>query len=146
MRSLVHANAKRRTAPEGRLPSWTAFTVHHGCVTRPFRPYHYPYICHLVGQERNPLFRRKVPCVIQQQEKVISMSVQFSRQGMTAMPLAVPVPKSPFIRRLLEARDDPVKARILTWLLEIDDARLLGFGLGSEDIALLRGVIHRRSA
>jgi hypothetical protein len=68
------------------------------------------------------------------------MSLQFSRQGMAAMPLFIPVPKSSVVRRLLdEAGDDPAKARILTCLLDIDEARLLGFGLGPEDIALLRG-------
>jgi hypothetical protein len=77
---------------------------------------------------------------------VISMSVQFSRQGMAAMPLAIPVPKSSFVRGLLEAGDDPAKARVLTWLLDIDEERLLRFGLGPEDITLLRGVIGRGSA
>jgi hypothetical protein len=70
----------------------------------------------------------------------MSMSVQFSRQGMAAMPLAAPVPKSTFVRRLLKARDDPSKARVLAWLLDTEDARLSGFGLTPEDIALLRGI------
>jgi hypothetical protein len=43
------------------------------------------------------------------------------------------------VRRLLQARDDPAKQRIRHWLSNIDDARLLRFGLTPEDIALLRG-------
>jgi hypothetical protein len=74
------------------------------------------------------------------------MSVQFSRQGMAAVPLAAPAPKSSFVRRLLEARDDPAKTRVLAWLLHIDDRKLLGFGLTREDIALLRGIARRGSA
>lgn len=68
------------------------------------------------------------------------MSTHFTRQGMAAVPLTAPIPKSSFVRRLLTARDDPVKARVLAWLLDIEDARLLGFGLTPEDIALLRGI------
>jgi hypothetical protein len=67
------------------------------------------------------------------------MSVQFSRQGMAAVPVAATPPESSFVRRLLETREDPAKARVLAWLLSIDDARLLGFGFTPEDIALLRG-------
>jgi hypothetical protein len=65
------------------------------------------------------------------------MSVQFSRQGMAAVPLPVPVETS-FARRLLEAREDPEKARLVAWLLQADDERLLGCGVTPEDIALLR--------
>jgi hypothetical protein len=77
------------------------------------------------------------------QKGPIIMSVQFSRQGMAAVPLTAPVPRSPFVRRLLRARNNPVKARVLAWLLETDDARLLGFGLTPEDIALLRGITRQ---
>jgi hypothetical protein len=77
---------------------------------------------------------------------VIPMSVQFSRQGMAAVPLAAPLLESSFVRRLLATRDDPTKARVLTWLLSIDDARLLGFGLTPEDIALVRGMVRHRCA
>jgi hypothetical protein len=38
------------------------------------------------------------------------MAVQFSRQGMSAM--LAPLPRSSFVRRLLQARDDPVKDRV----------------------------------
>jgi uncharacterized protein YjiS (DUF1127 family) len=66
------------------------------------------------------------------------MTIQFSRQGMAAVPTTAPVAQSSFVRRLLQARDDAAKRRVRAWLLEIDDDRLLGFGLSREDIALLR--------
>jgi hypothetical protein len=43
------------------------------------------------------------------------------------------------MRRLVQARDDPAKQRIRRWLSDINDERLLSFGLTPEDIALLRG-------
>jgi hypothetical protein len=43
------------------------------------------------------------------------------------------------VRRLVQARDDPAKQRIRSWLSDINDERLLSFGLTPEDIALLRG-------
>jgi len=43
------------------------------------------------------------------------------------------------VRRLVHAKDDPAKQRIRGWLSDIDDKRLLSFGLTPEDIALLRG-------
>jgi hypothetical protein len=43
------------------------------------------------------------------------------------------------VRRLVQARDDPAKQRIRRWLSDINDERLLSFGLTPEDIALLRG-------
>jgi hypothetical protein len=46
---------------------------------------------------------------------------------------------SALVRRLLfRSHDDAGKRRILTWLLAVDDARLLKFGLTHEDIAVLR--------
>jgi hypothetical protein len=66
------------------------------------------------------------------------MTVQFFRQGMAAMPLAAQIPQSSFVRRLLRANNDPAKQRVLAWLLEIDDARLLRFGLTPEDVIILR--------
>jgi hypothetical protein len=67
------------------------------------------------------------------------MSYHFSRQGMAALPASFRRPKSSFVRRLVAAKDDPAKARVLRWLAEIDDKRLAGFGLTPEDIAILRG-------
>jgi hypothetical protein len=49
-----------------------------------------------------------------------------------------PVPESSFLRRLLRANDDPAKQRCLAWLIEIDDRRLLEFGLSSRELAILR--------
>ena len=43
------------------------------------------------------------------------------------------------MRRLVRAKDDPAKQRIRAHLSEIDDARLFGLGLTSEDIDALRG-------
>jgi hypothetical protein len=48
--------------------------------------------------------------------------------------------KSSFLRRLLRARDDPVKQSVLTWLTEIDDAGLLKFGLALGDIAIIGAI------
>src|SRR5215467_13639102 len=67
------------------------------------------------------------------------MSIQFTRQGMAALPASFSRPRSSFVRRLLRARDDAVKQRVRTWLMGLDNERLLGFGLAPEDIALLRG-------
>jgi len=47
--------------------------------------------------------------------------------------------RSGLVRRLVQANDDPAKQRIRRWLSEIDDERLLSFGLTPEDIVLLRG-------
>jgi hypothetical protein len=47
--------------------------------------------------------------------------------------------RSRLVRRLVRAKDDPAKQRIRRWLSDIDDERLLSFGLTPEDIALLRG-------
>ena len=73
------------------------------------------------------------------------MTIQFSQQGMAAIPTTAPVTKSSFVHRLLQTRDDAAKRRVRAWLLEIDDDRLLGFGLTQEDIALLRGTATRGS-
>jgi hypothetical protein len=66
------------------------------------------------------------------------MTLQFSRRGMAAMPVAAQVARSSFVRRLLQAHNDPAKQRVLAWLLEIDDARLMRFGLAPEDVVILR--------
>ena len=47
--------------------------------------------------------------------------------------------RSSLVRRLVQANDDPAKQRIRRWLSDIDDKRLLSFGLTPEDIVLLRG-------
>ena len=66
------------------------------------------------------------------------MTVQFSRQGMAAVPTSAPAPQSSFVRRLLQARDDAAKRLVRAWLLEMGDERILRFGLTPEDIAMLR--------
>jgi hypothetical protein len=38
---------------------------------------------------------------------------------------------------------DPVKQRVLAWLLDVDDARLRTFGLSHKDIAILRAFARR---
>ena len=47
--------------------------------------------------------------------------------------------RSSLVRKLVRANDDPAKQRIRRWLSDIDDERLLSFGLTPEDIVLLRG-------
>lgn len=59
------------------------------------------------------------------------------------MRLAVPVRQSSFVRRLIRAHDDPVKQRVRAWMTEIDDKRLLAFGLTHEDITMLRATARR---
>ena len=71
------------------------------------------------------------------------MMVELSQHGMPAMPVAAPLAQSRLVRRLLHAHDDPAKRRVLAWLLDIDDARLLAFGLSAEDIAILRAFARR---
>lgn len=66
------------------------------------------------------------------------MTIQFSQQGMAALPLNVRTGESTLVRRLINTRNDPAKARIREWLLSIDDQRLAGLGLTPEDIAILR--------
>jgi hypothetical protein len=68
------------------------------------------------------------------------MSIQFSRQGMAAIPTRCVNAGSSLVRRLVQAQDDPTKQRVLAWLRDLDDERLSGFGLTSEDIAILRGM------
>ena len=66
-------------------------------------------------------------------------SIQFSRQGMAALPASFPGAQSSFVRRLVEAKDDPVKKRVRAWLMDLDDRQLLDFGFTPVDIATLRG-------
>lgn len=47
--------------------------------------------------------------------------------------------RSSLVRRLIRAKDDAAKQRIRRWLSDIDDERLLSFGLTPEDIDQLRG-------
>jgi hypothetical protein len=77
-------------------------------------------------------------------------ATRFSRQGITAALVGSPKAKSSLVRRLVAAENDPAKRRICAWLAELDDERLSGLGLVSEDIAILRGTAiargHERSS
>jgi hypothetical protein len=66
-------------------------------------------------------------------------TMEGSRQSVPARPGRFRKARSSLVRRLIQARDDPAKQRIRRWLSDIDDERLLSFGLTPEDIALLRG-------
>ena len=68
------------------------------------------------------------------------MTIQFSQQQGMALPLNVRGCQSSFVRRLVNARNDPAKARVRALLLNLDDERLAGFGLTPEDIGVLRGL------
>jgi hypothetical protein len=61
------------------------------------------------------------------------------QQDIAARPAGRVMAGSSLVRRLVRAKDDPAKQRIRAQLSEIDDERLLRFGLTSEDIAALRG-------
>ncbi len=67
------------------------------------------------------------------------MTVPRSRQGTTGDPAGCQKAGSSLVRRLVRAQDDPAKQRIRAWLSDIDDERLLNFGLTLKDIAVLRG-------
>jgi hypothetical protein len=70
------------------------------------------------------------------------MTIQFSRKDATTPPARSTKAGSSLVRRLVQARDDPAKERIRGWLRDIDDERLLNFGLTREDIAILRGTAN----
>ena len=59
-------------------------------------------------------------------------------QGTAVGSLGRPIAGSSLVRRRVPAKDDPAKQRIRARLSDIDDVRLFGFGLTSEDIAALR--------
>ena len=66
-------------------------------------------------------------------------AIDHLQQGIAARPAGRPTAGSSLVRRLVQAKDDPAKQRIRARLSEIDDERLFGLGLTSEDIAALRG-------
>jgi hypothetical protein len=69
---------------------------------------------------------------------MVVMTVRF-RQDVAAASLAVPDSGSALVRRLLfRSHDTPARQRMLTWLVTVDDTRLLKFGLTPEDISILR--------
>ena len=67
------------------------------------------------------------------------MTIHFSKQPIAVLSDGLPKMGTGLVRRLVCARDDPGKARIRMWLIELDDAQLQsGLGLTVEDIAILR--------
>ena len=62
-----------------------------------------------------------------------------SQQDVAARPAGRPIAGSSLVRRLVLAKADAAKQRIRAQLSEMDDERLFGIGLTSEDIAALRG-------
>jgi hypothetical protein len=66
-------------------------------------------------------------------------TTHLSKRGISAARVGSPQAKSSLVRRLVAAENDPAKRRIRAWLTELDDERLSGLGLTSEDIAILRG-------
>jgi hypothetical protein len=50
---------------------------------------------------------------------------------------------SSLVRRLVLAKDDPVKQRIRAWLSDVEDERLFSLCYTSDDIAALRGTARR---
>jgi hypothetical protein len=73
-------------------------------------------------------------------------ATHFLKRGITATRIGSPKAKSSLVRRLVAAENDPAKRRIHAWLTELDDERLSGLGLTSEDIAILRGTRSRLGA
>jgi hypothetical protein len=67
------------------------------------------------------------------------MAMEGPQQSIAKRPARRREPWSSLVRRLVQARDDPAKQRIRRWLSDVNDERLLSFGLTPEDIALLRG-------
>jgi hypothetical protein len=67
------------------------------------------------------------------------MAMEGPQQSIAKHPARCRKARSSLVRRLVQAKDDPAKQRIRRWLSDIDDERLLRFGLTTEDIALLRG-------
>jgi hypothetical protein len=73
-------------------------------------------------------------------------ATHFLKRGITARGIGSSRAKSSLVRRLVAAENDPAKRRIRAWLTKLDDERLSGLGLTSEDIAILRGTRGRLRA
>jgi hypothetical protein len=80
-------------------------------------------------EQRHSLFRK---------QKGI-MAMESPQQRIAKVPARCQRARSNLVRRLVQAKDDPAKQRMRRWLSDVDDERLLSFGLTPEDIALLRG-------
>ena len=79
--------------------------------------------------QRHSLFRKQKA----------TTAMEGPQQSIAKRPARCRKARSSLVRRLVQANDDPAKRRIRRWLGDIDDERLLSFGLTPEDIALLRG-------
>src|SRR6202048_5162111 len=71
------------------------------------------------------------------QKRIVAM--EGPQQGIAKRPARSRKARSSLVRSLVQARNDPAKQRIRRWLSDINDERLLSFGLTPEDIVLLRG-------
>jgi len=80
-------------------------------------------------EQRRSLFRK---------QKGI-MDIEGPQESIAKRPARCRKARSSLARRLVQAMDDPAKQRIRRWLSDINEERLLSFGLTPEDIALLRG-------
>jgi hypothetical protein len=77
------------------------------------------------------------------------MTMEAAQQSVAKRPAKCRKTRSSLVRRLVSAKDDPAKQRIRRWLSDINDERLLGFGLTAEDIcppACLARLWQRRQA
>jgi hypothetical protein len=66
------------------------------------------------------------------------MIMKRSQQSIALRPIADRKVKSCLVRRLIQDSDDTAKQRIRRLLVDIDDDRLLSFGLTQDDIVVLR--------
>jgi hypothetical protein len=80
-------------------------------------------------EQRRSLFRK--------QKGIVAM--EGPQQSIAKRPARCLKGRSSLVRRLVQAKNDPARQRIRRWLSDVNDERLLSFGLTPEDIALLRG-------
>jgi hypothetical protein len=68
------------------------------------------------------------------------MTIESFRLGRVSHPVGRFEAGSSLVRRLVRAREDAAKQRVRAWLRDVDDERLMRFGLTLDDIAVLRGM------
>ena len=93
------------------------------------------YIFRSQGRAGNGFDSRRAAPVAEENFETIDRQ----QQDVAARPAARPIAGSSLVRRLVLAKADAAKQRIRAQLSEMDDERLFGIGLTSEDIAALRG-------
>lgn len=81
---------------------------------------------------REPACGRGLLCKIRR----LSITVQFSLQGMAARPARCSKAKSSLVRRLVQAQNDPARQRIRAWLRELDEQEVV---VGNELFILRAG-------